>query len=46
MQSMAEWAAETRVSLAVITDQILFQQFDLVICSPYRDAATFDVIGC
>lgn len=44
MKSMVECATETRISLTVITYQILFQQFDLVLCSPYGDAATFYVI--
>lgn len=29
----------------MITDQILFQQFDLVLCSLYTDAAIFLMTG-
>lgn len=42
---MVESTTETRVSLTMIIDQILFQKFDLGLCSLYTDAAIFLMTG-
>lgn len=39
------WKHYRNQSITMITDQILFQQFDLVLCSLYTDAAIFLMTG-